>query len=353
MTSPDPKHPSGGLAAHDLACLRGERLVFKRLSFAVPAGGALLLVGPNGSGKSTVLQALGLLRDPNEQHDRLVSIDRREPLADVVLSFAWDDAEDDLQTHLRWSHGNLSNQTVRATGPADKQQARACELAASRVRVFSFDPSAISQPVSLQPVMELHRSGAGLSGVLDGLRDAWPERFETLNSELTRWLPEFDRIVFSVPSQGTRRFGLRRKRDGLMLDAHDLSGGTLFAITLLTLAHLPDPPSIIGLEEPDHGMHPRLLRRVQDAIHRLAFPEDRGEKRAATQVIATTHSPYFLDLFKDHLQDVIVANKDDQGVTFQRLTDRPHMDEILPEGSLGDLWYSGLLGGVPAEAAQL
>lgn len=64
MTSPDPKHPSGGLAAHDLACLRGERLVFKRLSFAVPAGGALLLVGPNGSGKSSLLRVLAGLLPP-------------------------------------------------------------------------------------------------------------------------------------------------------------------------------------------------------------------------------------------------------------------------------------------------
>ncbi len=51
------------LHAEGLAALRGERLVFERLSFAVPAGGALLLVGPNGSGKSTLLRLLaGLLR---------------------------------------------------------------------------------------------------------------------------------------------------------------------------------------------------------------------------------------------------------------------------------------------------
>jgi heme exporter protein A len=46
-----------------LAAFRGERLVFAGLSFAVPAGGALVLTGPNGSGKSTLLRLLaGLLR---------------------------------------------------------------------------------------------------------------------------------------------------------------------------------------------------------------------------------------------------------------------------------------------------
>lgn len=47
----------------DLACVRGQRLVFEGVSFAVDAGGALLLRGPNGSGKSTLLRCLaGLLR---------------------------------------------------------------------------------------------------------------------------------------------------------------------------------------------------------------------------------------------------------------------------------------------------
>lgn len=47
----------------DLDCVRGARRVFSGLSFAVPEGGALLLVGPNGSGKSSLLRLMaGLLR---------------------------------------------------------------------------------------------------------------------------------------------------------------------------------------------------------------------------------------------------------------------------------------------------
>jgi heme exporter protein A len=50
------------LTLTDLACLRGERLVFAGLGLAVAAGGAVLLTGPNGSGKSTLLRLLaGLL----------------------------------------------------------------------------------------------------------------------------------------------------------------------------------------------------------------------------------------------------------------------------------------------------
>ncbi len=47
----------------DLDCVRGERLVFEGVRFALDAGGALVLTGANGSGKSTLLRLMaGLLR---------------------------------------------------------------------------------------------------------------------------------------------------------------------------------------------------------------------------------------------------------------------------------------------------
>lgn len=50
------------LAAHDLACIRGGRLVFEGLSFELAAGHALVLTGANGAGKSSLLrQIAGLL----------------------------------------------------------------------------------------------------------------------------------------------------------------------------------------------------------------------------------------------------------------------------------------------------
>jgi heme exporter protein A len=54
---PQPVPPSSFTGA-DLACRRGERLVFARLGFAVPGGGALVLTGPNGSGKSSLLRLM-------------------------------------------------------------------------------------------------------------------------------------------------------------------------------------------------------------------------------------------------------------------------------------------------------
>jgi heme exporter protein A len=50
------------LVAEGLAALRGERVVFRNVSFEVASGQALVLHGPNGSGKTTLLRILaGLL----------------------------------------------------------------------------------------------------------------------------------------------------------------------------------------------------------------------------------------------------------------------------------------------------
>ncbi len=46
------------LSAHDLACERGERLLFRNLNFELAAGEALLVRGGNGRGKTSLLRIL-------------------------------------------------------------------------------------------------------------------------------------------------------------------------------------------------------------------------------------------------------------------------------------------------------
>jgi heme exporter protein A len=52
------------LIAEELACRRGDRLVFVGLSCRIPSGGVLLLTGSNGSGKSSLLRLLATLLRP-------------------------------------------------------------------------------------------------------------------------------------------------------------------------------------------------------------------------------------------------------------------------------------------------
>ncbi|WP_374589546.1 heme ABC exporter ATP-binding protein CcmA [Novosphingobium sp.] len=52
------------LSATDLACRRGDRLLFARLSFALESGSALQLAGSNGIGKSSLIRILAGLLTP-------------------------------------------------------------------------------------------------------------------------------------------------------------------------------------------------------------------------------------------------------------------------------------------------
>ena len=52
------------LAVNDLACRRGERVLFRGLTFELKAGEALQVVGPNGTGKSSLLRILAGLLAP-------------------------------------------------------------------------------------------------------------------------------------------------------------------------------------------------------------------------------------------------------------------------------------------------
>jgi predicted ATPase len=219
----------------------------------------------------------------------------------------------------------------------------------SSIRFYALEPDAIARPVPLERNIELQRNGKNLAGVLDNLRDTDEESFEAMKAELRSWLPEFDRLGFDTHQGTVRSFKLRQAISKQMIPSEDLSDGTLIALALLAIAYNPNPPSLVCLEEPDRGLHPRLLRDVRDALYRLSYPEQFKLARKPVQVIATTHSPYFVDLFKDHPEEIIVAEKNSDGTaSFKSLAEDEKLRELIGEAPLGEVWYSGVLGGVPA-----
>lgn len=89
MTLPEPESSTAAptsLIARSLTVLRGERLLFDGLNFAVAAGGVLLLRGANGAGKSTLLLALAGIVRPD--------------LGDVVYEIDGRPAERATELHL-------------------------------------------------------------------------------------------------------------------------------------------------------------------------------------------------------------------------------------------------------------
>ncbi|MCK6484230.1 MAG: AAA family ATPase [Phycisphaerae bacterium] len=322
---------------------------FKALRNAeLPLSQFTLIVGPNGSGKSTVLQGLRWLRGVGINFDHALTIGvPRDDATRIVMTIRTRYAGKRFNVIRRLTprHHNETDSVPRIAGNELYQHAVWQML--QTLRTFSLVPERLSQPVKLSASMNLLDDGLNLAGVLDRLRDQHPERFEQLNEELARWLPEFDRILFDTPMEGHRAIQLRTRKGQARIPASELSTGTLLALTILTIAYIPDSPKLVALEEPDHGLHPRLLRDVRDALYRLAYPDRFGESRPPVQVIATTHSPYFLDLFRDHPEEVVIAKKEANEATFQRLSDMPNVEEILEDSQLGDAWYSGVLGGVP------
>jgi predicted ATPase len=322
----------------------------------LPLGPFTLLIGPNGSGKTTAIQGLlaATSGPPLAVKDVLSAGLPASPAVWASVLLRWGEGARGATTQASWQVGKSSNHITDDPTPGVNSFPREAllDLITSirrRVRAYSLQPDKIAQPVALKAEAELERAGGNLAIVLDRLRDHAPERFEALNRELARWLPEFDHVLFDVTNGGQRLFSLRTTVGRHKIAARDLSSGTLIALAILCLAYLPEPPSVVCLEEPNHGIHPRLLRDVRDALYRLAYPKDYGESREPVQVIATTHSPYMLDLFREHPEEVVIASKVGEEATFQRLVDHPEVNEILGDAPLGEVWYSGILGGVPTE----
>lgn len=314
-----------------------------------------LVIGPNGAGKTSLIQALLRLRTLARLplRDAPAEGERLPEAAEITFNFTpphdgleavlgcVDEARCDLLQLIPLPRGE---------GAQDWPGLRERLLTA---RAYLFDHHAIAAPVYPVSSDELAPNGGNLAARLAALRERAPVAYEGLHAELLSLFPEYTQLVLQ-PSRGT--FALRLAAPDTASDsealvpADDLSQGTLYTLALLALAHDPAPPAIVCIEELDRGIHPRLLRGVRDVLYRLAYPADYGHERPPTQVIATTHSPHLLDLFRDHPEEVIIAEKTGRAATFSRLSDRADFHDLLAEGgSLGDLWYSGILGGVPEE----
>jgi predicted ATPase len=320
----------------------------------LPLGPFTLILGPNGSGKSTAMQAFNFVQNPRlYDYSKVVTAGLLEP-GDVEVQLTEDVSGRPTSAvvhHPAWTDEDPQPPEDEPDhGEEEDNYLSPLETALASFKVYSFDAKSIARPGEINTKPEIREDGSGLANVLDDLSDREPERWQALNRELNRWLPEFDYITFERPSNSTKIFQLRTALGHHKYSASDLSQGTLFAVALLTLAYLKHPPAIVCFEEPDHGIHPRLLQSIRDAMYRLAYPKAFGEIREPVQVIATTHSPYLVNLYKEHPEEIVIAHKDEHGGHFYRLSDKSYINEILEAGSspLGEIWFSGILGGVPS-----
>ncbi len=315
----------------------------------LPLGPLTVLIGANGSGKSTVFEGLKRIAGISPLQlgppDLSVGADPHEGIS-LHVRFQGKDGPVEYEFGCRAGEDGVVRETPEKNRPDPGAAAIRKYLTGFQVR--EFDPARIAGPTEITSGVQLDVSGGNLAGVLDRLRDENRDDFRKLEVEFARAMPEFDQIVLKVSAPGSKELFVRLRHEAVPIPAKQLSVGQRIALAILALSYVPERQQIVCIEEPDRGIHPRLLREVYDALNRLAFPQEYGMQHSPAQVIVTTHSPFFLDLYRDHPESIVIAERNADGVTFHRLTDREDLAADLQGAPLGDLWYSGVLGGVPA-----
>lgn len=304
-----------------------------------------VLVGPNGSGKSTAIQGIRSLAVPGIlRRNRISSFGR--PGERAILSVSATIGGQEVQFSRQFSSSRESNEKFNTSDQPIRD--RFWDFIRS-VRCYDLSPSKIEQPSEIDTNVELLDDCTNLPSFIDQIRDNNEEVFASVVEQLHRWHPEFDDIRLTVPSKGRKAIRLRHTATRELVESSELSDGVLLTLAILAIANQPARPSMICFEEPEFGLHPRLMEPLVELLLSLAYPNEFGRGEDPVQVLLTTHSPYLLDQFKDRPECVVVAEKHPGGsATFHSLKDRPDMTDLLEGPSLGETWYSGVLGGVPA-----
>ena len=183
--------------------------------------------------------------------------------------------------------------------------------------------------------------------MLERLRDEDLDRFDALNEEIARGLPEYDRVLLNTPAPGQKGLALRTRTGKHAIAAAHLSQGTLLSLAMLTLAHLPMPPFSWAWRNPTTVSTRGCCANCATPCTPLAIRRAAVKRARRCRSFVTTHSPYLLDLFRDHPEEIVLAHKVGLDVQFERLADKPDFEEVLGDAPLSEVWYTRVLGGVP------
>ncbi len=120
------------------------------------------------------------------------------------------------------------------------------------------------------------------------------------------------------------------------IPASRISDGSLRYLFLLAVLLDPEPPKLLGIEEPELGLHPDMIPKLADLLI---------DASSRCQLLVTTHSDILVDALSERPESVIVCEKH-EGQTSMRRLDRADLTRWLKRYGLGQLWTKGKLGGV-------
>ena len=198
-----------------------------------------------------------------------------------------------------------------------------------------FVPDAARRLPPIGAQKHLDRTGENLGNVVQYLERSQKERFERILGRIQKRIPGIRSIKTTKSPDG--RLLLEFNEEGYRdpFYQQSMSDGTLKLFAYLLLLEDPEPPAFIGIEEPENGLYHKLLAELAGEFRQYA-----EHSQNKTQILITTHSPYFVDALKP--EQVWLMGKNAQGHTqVKRTADMPAIKELAQEGiPLGSLWYS-------------
>jgi predicted ATPase len=179
---------------------------------------------------------------------------------------------------------------------------------------------------------KLSATGDNLPNVIQYLQERYPERLKHILSTLTRRVPRLERVDSQLLADGRLLLQIKDAPFEQPVLAKFASDGTLKMLAYLVVLHDPEPSPLIGIEEPENQLHPRLLPELAEECRIAA---------ARSQLMVTTHSPFFVNGLRP--EEVWVLYRDERGYTrARRAADMRGVKDFMAQGALlGHLWVEG------------
>jgi predicted ATPase len=189
--------------------------------------------------------------------------------------------------------------------------------------------------------------GDNLVEFLTTLKTSHTDSFRRIEQVVRDTFPDVEELIPQLTQYGQVFLSAREKFLQKPVTVWNMADGELVFIALLALIFSPPElgAPVVCVEEPENHLHPRLLETLVEVL-RQNENVLQAEGVPPSQLFATTHSPYLVDQWG--LDELLVFEKVNGETRISRPRDKEHLRKLLSQEKLGlgELWYSGALGGV-------
>lgn len=207
------------------------------------------------------------------------------------------------------------------------------DLLTEGVQTLTLNSQVIRQPSPPGLGRRFRPEGENLPHVLSALAERSPARYKSWVEHVQTALPDIESVDVHVRPEDRHSYLVVSYKGGAVVPSWLVSDGTLRLLALTVLAYVDQPRSVMLVEEPENGIHPRAIETVLQALSSIY----------EGQVLLATHSPVALNILEP--ADVLCFAKDASGATDIVEGDRhPALrDWRAGEPDFGVMFASGIL----------